>query len=197
MERWSGKVAVVTGASSGIGAQIAIDLANAGVKVVGLARRAEKIDELKLQVKPEYRKNFHAHKCDVGSEDSVKSAFAWIEQNLGVIHILINNAGCQRITNIVDDNNTQLLKDVLDTNLWGVIYATREAFQSMKRHNVNDGHIVTINSIAGHSIPYMQGLPSLNMYPVSKYAVTALTEVLRREFRDLQTNVKITVRHSQ
>lgn len=109
MERWSGKVAVVTGSSSGIGAQIAIDLANAGVQVVGLARRVDRVEELRSRVKQEFRKNLHAHQCDVGNEDSVKSAFAWIEKNFEGIHILIHI-------------HTQLLKDVIDTNVWGVIY---------------------------------------------------------------------------
>lgn len=193
MERWVGKLAVVTGASCGIGAQIAVDLANAGVTVVGLARRVERIEQLKTQVKPEFQKNFYALKCDVGVEESVKKAFAWIDQHLGGIHIMINNAGCVRQVNVVDADNTQMLKDVIDTNLWGVVFGTREAFQSMKRHNINDGHIVQINSVAGHYIITLPGAPSSNMYQPSKYAVTALTEIVRRELRDLGTKVKITV----
>lgn len=193
MERWSGKVAIVTGASSGIGAQVAIDLANAGVRVVGLARRVERIEELKVQVKPEFKENFHAFKCDVGNEDSVKSAFAWVEENLGGVHIIVNNAGCLRITNIVDEDNTKMLKDVVDTNLWGVVYGTREAFQSMKRHGINDGHIIIINSVLGHTVLRLDGFTSLNMYAPTKFAITALTETVRREMRDLGTKVKITV----
>lgn len=194
MERWVGKVAIVTGASAGIGAQTAVDLANAGVKVVGLARRVERVEELRSQVKPEFQKDFYAQKCDIGNEESVKSAFAWVEENLGGVHIIVNNAGCQSNTNVVDEDNTELLKKVIDTNLWGVIYGTREAFQSMKRHNINDGHIIQISSIAGHYIPSITGLPSLNIYPPTKFAVTALTEIVRRELRDLGTKVKITVR---
>lgn len=193
MERWVNKVAVVTGASSGIGAQIAIDLANAGVKVVGCARRVERVEELKTKVKLEFRKNLYAFKCDVGNEESVKNVFAWIEENLGGVHIMINNAGCQRITNVVDKDNTQMLKDVVDTNLWGVVYGIREAFQSMKRHNIVDGHIVTINSVLGHGVLRLDGFTSLNLYPPTKFAVTALTEIVRRELRDLGTKVKITV----
>lgn len=194
MERWFGKVAVVTGASSGIGAQIAIDLANAGVQVVGLARRVDRVEELKSVVKPEYRENIHAQRCDVGNEDNVKAVFEWIDENLGGVHIMVNNAGCQRITNIVDKDNTHLLREVVDTNLWGVVYGTREAFQSMKRHDINDGHIITINSVLGHGVLRLDGWTSLNMYAPTKFAVTALTEIVRRELRDLGTKVKITVR---
>lgn len=193
MDRWVGKVAVVTGASAGIGAQITIDLANAGVIVVGLARRDEKVEQYRSHVKPEFQKNFHARKCDVTSEESVKSVFEWIDENVGGVHIVVNNAGCQRECNVLDKDNTQLLKDVVDTNLWGVIYCTREAFHSMKRHNINDGHVIVINSVAGHSLPYLPGIPSSNVYGPSKYAVTALTEIVRRELRDLETKAKITV----
>lgn len=193
MIRWSGKLAVVTGASSGIGARIAIDLANVGVKVIGLSRRVERIEQLKSNVKSEYQNDFHARKCDVGNENSVKEAFSWIEKNHGGIHIIVNNAGCQANTNVVDENNTQLLKNVIDTNLWGVVFGMREAYQSMKRHNINDGHIISINSICGHYLPNISGIRSFNVYPATKHALTALTEIVRRELRDLNTKVKVTV----
>lgn len=192
MERWIGKVAVVTGASAGIGSRLVIDLANLGVKVVGLARRADRIETLRSQVKSQFQKNFYSKKCDVGDEQSVKNVFAWIERELGGVDIYINNAGCIRVTNIVDKDNTQALKDVLDTNLWGTIYGVREAFQSMKNRKV-DGHVVLMNSVLGHSVPFFQGLPSFNAYPPAKHAVTALTEVLRQEFMSLGTKIKITV----
>lgn len=193
MNRWIGKVAIVTGASSGIGAQIAVDLANAGVKVVGCARRADRVNELKSKVKPEFKKNLFAQKCDVTDEANVKSVFAWIEKELGGVDICVNNAGCVRITNIVDADNTQQIKDVLDTNLWGSIYCIREAFQSMKKRKVN-GHVILMNSILGHTVPFFVGLlPSFNIYPPAKHALTAMTEVLRQEFMAMGTKVKITV----
>lgn len=192
MERWVGKVAVVTGASSGIGAQLVVDLANAGLKVVGLARRAELIDGLRSKLKPQFQRNLFKHKCDVGNEAEVKKAFSWIESELGGVDIYVNNAGCIRVTNIVDQDNTQMLKDVLDANLWGAIYGVREAFKSMKQRKV-DGHVVLMNSVLGHSIPFFQGLPSFNIYPPAKFAITALTEVLRQEFINLGTKIKVTV----
>lgn len=195
MERWVGKVAVVTGASSGIGAQLVVDLANAGIKVVGLARRAERIDELKSKIKPQYQKNLYKQKCDVGNEDEVKKAFEWIETHLGGVDIYVNNAGCIRVTNIVDKDNTQMMKDVLDANLWGAIFGVREAFHSMKRRSVA-GHVILMNSVLGHSIPFFAGLPSFNIYPPAKHAITAMTEVLRQEFINLGTKIKVTVRET-
>lgn len=193
MDRWVGKVAVVTGASSGIGAQIVIDLVNAGIKTVGIARRVDRVEALKSKVKPEHRANLYAQRGDVTDEESVKSVFAWIEANLGGVDILINNAGCQRTANIVDPDNTQALKEVLDTNVWGAVYAVRESFQSMQKRDVN-GHIVLLNSITGHAVPFLVGkVPSMNIYAPAKHAITALTEVLRQEFISFGTKIKVTV----
>lgn len=92
---WTGKVAVVTGASAGIGAAIVEDLAKAGINVVGLARRVEKIDEVIKNIGTTLGK-VHAYQCDVTDVQSVKAAFEWIEKKFGNISILVNNAGCGR-----------------------------------------------------------------------------------------------------
>lgn len=192
MERWIGKVAVVTGASSGIGAAIAVDLVRAGLIVVGLARRQARVEALreKLAGAPGV---LHSRTCDVCVEADINETFAWIEANLGPVDILVNNAGTARQTSLIEPNNSVAILEVLNTNVMGVVLCTREAFQSMKRHNVA-GHIVIINSILGHMVPYLVGQTgSRNIYPPSKYAVTAMTEVLRQEFQAEGTKVKISV----
>lgn len=94
MDKWRGKVAVVTGASSGIGAEVALALANSGLVVVGLARRHERIEELATQVTAGGTGRIHAIKCDVTSEAEVREAFTWTRNELGGrIHVLVNNAG--------------------------------------------------------------------------------------------------------
>lgn len=193
MDRWLGKVAVVTGASSGIGAATVIDLVNAGLKVVGVARRQELVEGLRAKVKPAFKANLFAVKCDVGKEENVKETFAWIEANVGGVDILVNNAGCICTANLVDKDNTAQLKSVVDTNLWGTVFCVREAFQSMKARGVH-GHVVLINSVLGQGVPYFVGvMPSFNIYPPTKYAVTAMTEVLRQEFQEQKTKIKVTV----
>lgn len=194
MERWVGKVAVVTGASAGIGAAICIDLLKAGVVVVGLARRVELVEEIRSRVCSKVAGSLHAFKCDVTNEADILAAFAWIDRELGGADILVNNAGILRTgLNLVDADNTAALKQILDTNVMGLVLCTREAYQSMKRRGVNDGHIVHVNSICGHFVPRIPGCGPLNIYTASKHAVTAITEVMRQEFNNLQTRIKVTV----
>ena len=95
MEKWVGKTAVVTGASAGIGAAIVRDLANAGVNVVALARRIEKLETLKIELEGAPGKVTIVG-CDVSDKTSVETAFTAIEASFQTIHILINNAGIIR-----------------------------------------------------------------------------------------------------
>ncbi|KAF5288871.1 hypothetical protein FQA39_LY03750 [Lamprigera yunnana] len=180
MNRWKEKIAIVTGASSGIGAAITLSLLKEGLIVVGFARRIEKIQELSTS------KNLHAIKVDITKEEEILQAFKWIKDNLGPIHILINNAGIGRVTSLID-GKTELWKDVLDTNVMGLCVATREGVKVMRENKV-DGHIIHINSIAGHRV---FNVPNTNVLAASKFAVTALTETLRLELNSIQSKIKI------
>lgn len=194
MERWLGKVAVVTGASSGIGAAIAVDLVNAGMIVVGLARRVERVEELKSRVPDALKEALHSFKCDVAIESEVTAAFEWVTHKFGGVDVLINNAGIVTNTKLIEKDNTADIQGVINTNVMGVVFCTREAYQSMKSRQV-DGHIVIINSIVGHFVPYTVGMVgSLSIYPSSKHAVTAMTEVLRQELQAEGCKTKITVK---
>lgn len=193
MDRWIGKVAVVTGASSGIGAAIAVDLAKAGMIVIGLARRQGRVDELKARVPADAVGALHSYKCDVSVESEIVATFAWIRAEFGGIDVLINNAGIvSQNTKLIGANNSAEIRAVIDTNVLALVWCTREAFASMKERAV-DGHVVLINSVMGHGVPLIPGTPSTNIYPPSKHAVTAMTEVLRQEFQAEGTKIKITV----
>lgn len=191
MERWQNKAAVVTGASSGIGAAICIDLVKAGMVVTALARREDRLNDLKNSLPEELRGSLHPIRCDVTQEAEVIRALRWVDEHLGGVHVLVNNAGILREVNLVNANNTVDIRDVIDTNIMGVVYATREAFHSMKSKNVV-GHIININSIVGHYVPIIPGF-SMGIYPATKHAVTAMTETYRQEFSNLNTNIKVTV----
>ncbi|KAH8402683.1 hypothetical protein KR215_005960 [Drosophila sulfurigaster] len=190
MDRWLNRVAVVTGSSSGIGAAVCKDLVAKGMIVVGLARRENRLEELKTELPADQAARFHFRKCDVSDEQQVIDTFAWVDQTLGGADVLVNNAGKLAYVTILQEGNSEGLRSTLDTNVLGVTWCTRQAFQSMERRKINDGHIVIVNSIAGHAVPNI-GV-SLNMYAPSKYAITALTEVLRQELQAKGTAIKIT-----
>lgn len=191
MDRWLNKAAVVTGASCGIGAACVVDLVKAGMVVAALARREDRLNDLKNSLPEELSDKVHVIKCDVTNEDDVVSAFKWVDENLGGVHVLVNNAGVLRPNALSNKNNTSDVKEMMDTNVMGVVYCVREAFQQMSDHNI-DGHIVIVNSVAGHIIPYMHK-PVFNIYYATKHAVTAMTETYRQEFSLAGTNVKVTV----
>ncbi|KAH8276788.1 hypothetical protein KR026_000748 [Drosophila bipectinata] len=191
MDRWQNRVAVVTGASSGIGEACCKDLVAKGLIVVGLARREERLKQLKESLPADQQPRFHIRKCDVSVEQQVVDTFAWVDETLGGADVLVNNAGIARDSQIVKADNSADIRAILDTNVLGFVWCTRELFRSQEKRNVTDGHVVVINSIAGHKVPIMPNF-SFNMYSPSKFAVTALTEVLRQEFLQKKTQTKIT-----
>ncbi|KAG5888308.1 hypothetical protein JTB14_022196 [Gonioctena quinquepunctata] len=185
MNRWCDKVAVVTGASAGIGSAIVEKLLDEGLKVIGLARRVEKVEELVGKYSGKKGK-LYAVKADMTEENDILQAFEWTEKHVGPISILINNAGIGRKNTIIN-GDTGDWKKVLDTNVLGLTIASREAIKSMQANKI-DGHIININSIIGHRVP---PLPYQNVYPASKFAVTALTETLRLELLAIGSRIKV------
>lgn len=190
MEKWSGKFAVFTGASAGIGEAIVKDFARAGINVIALARRSEKVEEF-VKTLGDTPGKVYAYKCDVSKVESVKEAFKWIEEKFGSISILINNAGIAVKLNILDegDDVTEKINSLIATNMTGLVHCTREAVRLIKKSD-DYGLIVNVNSILGHSLPFYES--SANVYPASKFAVTAISEVVRQELV-LQGSEKIRV----
>uniref|UniRef100_A0A1B0AXA5 Dehydrogenase n=1 Tax=Glossina palpalis gambiensis TaxID=67801 RepID=A0A1B0AXA5_9MUSC len=192
MERWKNSCAVVTGASAGIGAAITKELLKADLQVIGLARRVDRMEQLRSSLPSSLQSRLHVIKCDVADIESVNEAFDWIEEHLGGVDILINNAGVHVKGQLLTMNINDVEK-TLQTNVMGMVYCARRAFNSMKTRNVN-GHLILVNSIVGHNIFNMEPgtMPFINIYAMSKQATVAMTEVLRQEFREYQTNIKVT-----
>nr|XP_003705303.1 PREDICTED: dehydrogenase/reductase SDR family member 11-like [Megachile rotundata] len=185
MDRWNGKVAIVTGASSGIGEATAAALVKKGVKVVGLARRVEKLQELGKKLGKD---KFHSIQCDVRKEEDILKAFQWTEKELGGVDILVNNAGVAVHSQILESPTEEYYK-VIDTNLIAPAVCAREAVKSLKKRG-SPGHIININSIAGHFAESIH-LP-LGMYCPSKYGLTALGSELRHELIAGELKIKVT-----
>ncbi|XP_052899034.1 farnesol dehydrogenase-like [Anopheles moucheti] len=188
MDRWRNKVAVVTGASSGIGAAIAKDLAKAGMITIGLARRVERVEQLKQDLPKEAAARLHAIKCDVSLEADIVKTFQRIRDTHGGVDVLVNNAGIVRSNNLLDVGTTADVRAVLDTNVTGLVLCSQWAYKSMVDRQV-DGHIVHISSVAGHIVP---NFPKINIYPGTKHAVRAITETMRQELRAAGTKIKVT-----
>jgi NADP+-dependent farnesol dehydrogenase len=178
MEKWRGKIAIVTGASSGIGAAIVKDLASNGINVIGLARRSEKVEELAKELS-HYDGKIYARKCDISDYAALKETFKWIEEQFSVVNILINNAGIGQRERVFDfsDEATESINKMIDLNFTNLVHCTREAVRLMKKSN-DYGFIVNISSILGHTIPYPN---YTGVYPPTKYAVSAFSEVIRQE----------------
>uniref|UniRef100_A0A6P4F5P3 Farnesol dehydrogenase-like n=1 Tax=Drosophila rhopaloa TaxID=1041015 RepID=A0A6P4F5P3_DRORH len=163
MDRWLNRVAVVTGASSGIGSACCKDLVAKGMVVVGLARREERLKQLKESLPADQQARFHGHKCDVSVEQQVVDAFAWVDEALGGADVLVNNAGIITGSLLTDEGRSAMSL----TAMWWY------------------------HSVVGHKIPHIPGF-NFKMYAPSKFAVTAMVEILRQEFQQKKTQTKIT-----
>ncbi|XP_072041943.1 dehydrogenase/reductase SDR family member 11-like isoform X2 [Amphiura filiformis] len=188
-DRWVGRVALVTGASAGIGAAIAKRFAQLGLKVVGCARNIDKIKTLEDELqKSKASGSVHAIKCDVSQETEVLSMFKEIKEKYGGVDVCVNNAGLNHATSIID-GKTEDWKHIFDVNVLGLSICTREAVKSMRERNVDDGHIIHLNSTLGH---WVLPISTIHLYSASKHAVTALTEGLRQELREIKSHIRVT-----
>jgi len=191
MDKWTGRVAVVTGASAGIGAAIAIALARHGVTVAGLARRKDRVAELAAK-NASLKGKIHAVECDLTDSASIGAAFDWIEKHLGGVDILVNNAGLFKVGQVFDLTKPEENYLVtINTNLSGLLLATRRAFKTMQSKPA--GYIVNINSVAGQYSPSDAGAKmGFNVYGATKHAVRQLTGHMKLELGLLQKNIRIT-----
>uniref|UniRef100_A0A336MFC7 CSON011368 protein n=1 Tax=Culicoides sonorensis TaxID=179676 RepID=A0A336MFC7_CULSO len=191
MERWAGKVAVVTGACGGIGAGICKELVRQGMIVCGFSRRTDLVEALRADLVGAPGQ-LNAVECDIRSEPSVLYAFNWIINTYGGVDLLINNAGVITKKLLLDDNNTRELRKIFETSLIGLVLCTKNALKSMVSRNF-EGHIVNVNSIFGHTLNQtVPGLKPLNgSFAPAKFGVTALTAYLQQEIFYL--NIKATM----
>ncbi|XP_038159216.1 dehydrogenase/reductase SDR family member 11-like [Cyprinodon tularosa] len=189
MDRWKGRVALVTGASVGIGAAIAKELVRFGMKVVGCARDVDKIKNLATECQSSgYSGVLIPFKCDLSNVEEIQSMFTAIKKEHKGVDVCINNAGVAHPEPLLS-GKTSAWKNMLDVNIVALSICTREAYQSMKERNIDDGHIININSMSGHRITFNA---DVHFYTATKFAVTALTEGLRQELREAKSHIRAT-----
>lgn len=175
------KIAVVTGATKGIGYAIAESLLAAGAKVFISARNKS---ELKRALeKLSSLGAVEGETCDVRSEAQVKMMLEETERVFGGVDILINNAGIGIIGKTVEEMSAEEFEQTLQTNLFGVFYACHHAIPLMKRRG--GGYIINISSLAGQNAH-----PKMAAYNASKFGLNGFTEALMQEVR--ADNIKVT-----
>lgn len=177
----SGKVAVVTGASSGLGRQFAKALAEQGAQVAILARRMEKLEELKDEITGSGGSCL-AVVCDVSEEESIKNAVATVKKEFGRIDILVNNAGVCEFSSGIHDHTTKQWDKVLDTDLKAVFLMTREISPIMMEQQY--GKVINIASVGG-----IQAGPSQISYFAAKGGVINLTKAMAAELAPYNVTV--------
>jgi NADP-dependent 3-hydroxy acid dehydrogenase YdfG len=167
-----GKIACITGASSGIGLSSSLYFASKGYHVILLARRHEKLTELETLLTSLYPVKTYLICADVTNENEIRNAFDALPDSWKKIDILLNNAGKAKGFAPFQEGSPEHWEEMIDTNIKGLIYVSRAIIPLMMKHK--SGFIINVGSIAGR-----QTYPNGNVYCASKAAVQALTEGMR------------------
>jgi NAD(P)-dependent dehydrogenase (short-subunit alcohol dehydrogenase family) len=162
------RVAVVTGAGTGIGKAVALALAADGFAVVLAGRRADKLDET---AKEAGNAKTLSVPTDVADVESIQALFARVKKEFGRLDLLFNNAGIGAPAVPMEELPIETWKKVVDTNLTGVFVCTQEAVKIMKAQNPKGGRIVNNGSISAHT-----PRPRAAAYTSTKHAITGLTK---------------------
>lgn len=169
------KVALVTGASEGIGRAIVQELVQAGVKVIATSRNIESAERFTHE-------NVSNRNCDVTKLEDIKKLFKWIETEFGGLDIVINNAGIWQKLSQLEDITDEVVQSVLDTNLKGLIYVTKYGLPILKKSK--EAALVNIISRSGVAAQAGQAV-----YTASKYGAKGFTDVLREDLKESNIHI--------
>src|SRR5579884_102840 len=186
MEGFAGKVAVVTGAGSGIGQALAIELARSGAKVAisdvdteGLARTEERLKAIGAQVK--------ADRLDVTEREAFLAYADQVNEHFGKVNQIYNNAGIA-FSGDVEVSQFKDIERVMDVDFWGVVHGTKAFLPYLIASG--DGHVINISSVFG-----LFSVPGQAAYNSAKFAVRGFTEALRQEMVLARHPVAVTTVH--
>ncbi|HEV8675539.1 MAG TPA: SDR family oxidoreductase [Methylomirabilota bacterium] len=166
----SSKVAIVTGAGSGIGKAVALALLEEGYHVALAGRRKERLEEAVAEARPAADRALVVP-TDVSDPQSVRALFTRTKEAFGRLDLLFNNAGTNAPGIPLEELSYEQWKAVVDTNLTGLFLCTQEAFKLMKSQDPRGGRIINNGSISAHT-PRPNSAP----YTATKHAVTGLTK---------------------
>ena len=182
---WSNQVVLITGASSGIGRELAFELARRGAKLGLVARRAELLHEIISEMEPSSRANAIALPADVQSAQSMRATAECLIEQFGRVDVLIANAGIG-VTNPGAEFDADKLASVINVNLIGAANSVAAVLPEMVTRRA--GHLVAISSLAAY-----RGLPKSAAYCASKAGVSAMFESLRLDLAPL--GIEVTIIH--
>jgi NAD(P)-dependent dehydrogenase (short-subunit alcohol dehydrogenase family) len=190
MKRFEGRTAVITGAASGFGLEVARIAAREGMKVVMADVQQDALQQAAAEMAAGGAVVL-AHRLDVSQADEVEALALAVEQRFGVPHFVFNNAGVG-CGGLIWENTLADWQWVLGVNLWGVVHGIRSFTPRMLQAARNDpgyeGHIVNTASMAGLVNP-----PNMGVYNVSKHAVVSMTETLYQDLRLVTEQVTASV----
>ena len=182
MAKLDGKVAIITGASSGIGEATAEALAAEGASVVVAARREDRLSDLVERINGNGGKALPVA-ADVSDEGQAHELIRRAKSEFGRVDILVNNAGVMQLS-AVDKGLSDEWRRMFDVNVLGLLYATDAAVSVMKEQG--SGHLVNVSSVAGR-----RSRATTGVYSGTKFAVNAISEALRQEL--LEDNIRVTI----
>lgn len=173
------KIALVTGATSGIGHATALELAKQGYRIIATGRRAERLEELKQQITnvPVYTLAF-----DVRDKEATQQAIDSLPAEWRQVEVLVNNAGNAHGLSSIQKGSLDDWDAMIDINVKGLLYVSKAVLPLMLAHK--KGHIINIGSIAGKEV-----YPNGNVYCASKFAVDALSKAMRLDL--VQEGIKV------
>jgi len=172
MQSLKGKIALITGSSSGIGKACAVKFAEHGTNLILAARRFERIKTISEDLSVKYSIKTLPIELDVRNYQLVEEKLGSLPPEWKSIDILINNAGLSRNLIPLHEGLVEDWNEMIDTNIKGLLYVTKVVLPGMVERN--SGHVINIGSIAGHEV-----YPGGNVYCATKWAVNAITKSLR------------------
>ncbi|MGV8162470.1 MAG: SDR family NAD(P)-dependent oxidoreductase [Candidatus Nanoarchaeia archaeon] len=174
------KVAVITGASSGIGAQVAFDLASLGCRVVLIGRDKEKLSKIKADISV-LDKEVIAISCDVTNRKHVEEMASQVIAKLKRVDIVVNAAGFGKWRSF-EESTLDEIEEMMKTNFFGTVYVSKAFLRTLRESE--EGHLVNIASVAAFN-----GIPNFSAYCASKAAVLSFSESLHNEIYKTRFNV--------
>lgn len=166
------KIALITGATAGIGRAIAVQLAQNGYNLIITGRRTERLDQLKAELQRSAECKVLTLNFDIRNREATGKAIDGLPQQWQAIDVLVNNAGLASGLSTIQEGDIDNWEVMIDTNVKGLLYISRKVMPLMVKRQ--RGHIVNIGSIAGREV-----YPNGNVYCATKHAVDALTQAMR------------------